>query len=232
MRQGLPSSGSNQKQKGINHMKRNLTLLTIVGALIALAVPASSSAAMFPAGHKFEIAGGSTGPKLTTSLGSCTISKITATIPAAPKNEEAGTWSGAALTPGTCTSGTSITLASEWSFGIAAGTFIASLFPKGAETVVMRFSSLPGCKLAGAPNLGGIWSNGTTSPTLLKSGYHAHTGSVLTWANDGGSCALAGKTEGLAYEDQALPTPPYAPVVNTVTDLTSPTTPITVANNK
>jgi hypothetical protein len=212
-------------------MKRNLTLLTIVGALIALAIPASSSAAMFPAGHKFEIAGGSTGPKLTTSLGSCTISKITATIPAAPKNEVEGPAS-AAVTPGTCSAGTSITLASEWSFGIGSGTFFVFLFPKGGETVVMRFTSLPGCKLAGSPNLAGIWSNGVASPTLLKSGYHAHNGSVLTWANDGGSCALAGKTEGLAYEDQALPTPPYGSVVNTVNDLTSPSSPVIVANNK
>jgi hypothetical protein len=213
-------------------MKRNLTLLTILGALIALAVPASSSAAMFPAGHKFEIAGGSTGPKLTTSLGSCAISKITATIPAAPKNEEAGIWTGASVTAGTCGSGTTITVSGEWSFATAGTTFMVSLFPKASEAVVMRFSSLPGCKLAGAPLLHGIWSNGATAPTLLKSGYHADTGSQLTWANDGGSCALAGKTEPVVYEDRSAAPPLYGPIYNTVTDLTSPSTPITVANSK
>jgi hypothetical protein len=206
-------------------MKRNLTLLTILGALIALAVPASSMASMYPAGHKFEIAGNAYGPKLTTSLGSCPITKITGTIPAAPKNEELGSFP-ASVTAGTCTTGTTITLASEWN--VSPTGYSVFLVRIASEPIVMRFSSLPGCKLAGGTALGGIWSNGTTAPTLLKSGFHAHGGTPLTWANDGGSCALAGKTEEVSWESATG----VAGQSQMVTDLTSPTTPIIVGNNK
>src|SRR5829696_5996425 len=144
-------------------MKRKFAVLTVLGALLALAVPASSMGAMYPAGHKFEIVGGTTpqteGPKLTTSLGSCYISKITVQIPAAPANE---TNSGSAtVTPGGCSSGTTLTLGSTWSFGSFLNAFQTLLGPVGtSEAIVFRFGSLPGCKLAGAPNLIGVWSNG------------------------------------------------------------------------
>jgi hypothetical protein len=92
----------------------------------------------------------------------------------------------------------------------------------------MRFSSLPGCKLAGAPSVLGVWSNGVTTPKLMKSGYHAHGGGVLKWANDGGTCALAGQQESLTYEGQYG----IVPAVNVVNNLTSPTTPIIVGPRK
>jgi hypothetical protein len=211
-------------------MKRKFALLTVLGALAALAIPASSPAAMFPAGHKFEIAGDANGPKLTTSLGSCLISKLTAQIPAAPGNTS-GVWSGATITAGACTSGTTITMPSEWKFFTNSNSSVNSfytsfLLPTGA--IELRFSSLPGCKLVSSGELVGIWSNGVSTPSLLKSGYHADKASNPTWANDGGSCALAGKTEALSYEDVG----PINGNYQSVTDLTSPSTPVTVANSK
>jgi hypothetical protein len=206
-------------------MKRKFAVLTVLGALIAFAAPASSMGSMFPAGHKFEIVGGATGPKLTTSLGSCLISKINGQIPAAPANEEAGPLP-VTVTPGTCTSGTSLTLSGEWQFVAAA--FMTVLHGTTGESVVLRFSSLPGCKLVGNGVLVGTWSNGVTTPSLLKSGYHAHNANNLTWKNDGGTCALAGKTESLAWEDQTAPPPVYGVVLNTVNNLTSANVPIVV----
>jgi hypothetical protein len=204
-------------------MKRNLTLLTILGALIALAVPASSMASMYPAAHKFEITGDANGPKLTTSLGSCSIAKITGTIPSAPKNEELGSFTIPTPTAGTCSTGASMTLGSNWQFN--AQGYFAIIIGAGSEGVVMRFASLPGCKLSGQVLFTGIWSNGITTPTLLKSGFHAHSrAGTLTWANDSGSCALAGKTETLNAESGGAS--------ETVTDLTSPTTPVLIGNNK
>jgi hypothetical protein len=216
-------------------MKRRFAVLTVLGALVALAVPASSMAGMSPAGHKFEIAGGTTAPQLTNSLGSCTISKINATIPTAPTNEVAGEWP-ATVTAGTCTSGASITLASNWAIKTytSTGSFLLVL-NKGPEAIVMRFSSLPGCKLVTPAgfNFSGVWSNGTTNPTLLKSQFYTVPHSInLSWKNDGGSCALAGKTESTAYEPYS-PIPGAEPIfASTVTDLTSPTTPVILNNDK
>jgi hypothetical protein len=213
-------------------MKRNLTLLTILGALIALAVPASSMASIYPAGHKFEIAGNVNGPKFTTSLGACSLGKITGTIPAAPKNEEGGLFSITTPTVGTCSGGASLTVGGSWKFG-AEGYLVT--ITGTTEPVVLRFASLPGCKLtSSALVLTSLWSNGTTTPTLLKSGFHAHSASAggLTWANDGASCALAGKTEAYSWESATgIPGAGYGQS-QTVTDLTSPTTPIIVGNNK
>jgi hypothetical protein len=211
-------------------MKRRFAVLTVLGALLALAVPASSMAAMYPAGHKFEIVGASTGPKFTTSLGSCPISKITVEIPAAPENE---TGRGpASLTMGACTSGTSVTVSSGWKFGNPGDTFLPTLTPPSGSTeaLVMRFSSLPGCKLAGAPLVMGVWSNGVTTPKLMKSGFHAHAGGFLKWANDGGTCALAGEQESVVFEDQTIGV--KFPGVSTVNNLTSPTTPIIAGPKK
>jgi hypothetical protein len=206
-------------------MKRNLTLLTILGALIALAVPASSMASMYPAGHKFEITGNANGPKITTSLGSCPITKITGTIPAAPKNEELGTFAISTPTVGTCSSGASLTLSGTWQ--MSAVGYVPLFYSTGtSEAGVMRFSSLPGCKLvSGSLFLSSTWSNGTTTPTLLKSGFYAHSEPLFTWANDGGSCALAGTKENVKWESASGQS-------QVVTDLTSPTTPIIIGNDK
>jgi hypothetical protein len=214
-------------------MKRKFAVLTVLGALLALAIPASSMAAMYPAGHKFEIVGDVKGPTLTTALGSCTIAKITGQIPAAPMNETER--APASVTAGTCTSGTSLTLSSTWLFGTLVDSHLPGLSPTGPEGIVLRFSSLPGCKLGNASQqllLLGVWSNGVTTPKLLKSGYHAHAEGSLTWANDGGTCALAGQKESLGYEDEYGTVPARFPVINTVNNLTSPTTPIIVGPKK
>lgn len=121
-----------------------------------------------------------------------------------------------------------MTLPGSWSF--SGFGYIAAVTTK-PEGLVMRFASLPGCKLtnAGALLLVGLWSNGTNTPTLLKSGFHAHGKTpVLTWANDGGSCALAGKAETVAWESfNGLPESTGAGV-----SACHRTTPIIAGNNK
>ena len=205
-------------------MKRKFAVLTVLGALIALAVPASSMASIYPAGHKFEITANASGPKLATSLGSCPISKITGTIPAAPKNEELAPFAITTPTVGTCTAGTSLTLSGTWQ--MSAHGYNPVVYSSSAESAVLRFTSLPGCKLySGTPTLVGTWSNGTTTPTLLKSGFYAHSEPLFTWANDGGSCALAGTKENVKWESASGQS-------QAVTDLTSPTTPIIIGNDK
>jgi len=205
-------------------MKRKFAVLTVLGALIALAVPASSMASIYPAGHKFEITGDANGPKLTTSLGNCKISKITGTIPSAPKNEELFPFTITTPTVGTCSAGASLTLSGTWS--MSAHGYTPLVYGSGADSAVLRFTSLPGCKLASSsPTLLGTWSNGTTTPTLLKSGFYAHSEPTFTWATDGGSCALAGSKETVKWESGTTQS-------QAVTDLTSPTTPIIIGNDK
>jgi hypothetical protein len=203
-------------------MQRKFALL-ILGALLALVVPASAMGAIYPAEHKFEIAATTAEqrPTLGTSLGECQISKIAGTIPKAPGNE--GAFEISVPTVGSCTAGTSLTLSGQWRAITTAYRF--NLVASGTETAVLRFSSLPGCKLvAGNVILGGIWSNGTTTPSLLKSGYHAHGTRGFTWANDGGSCALAGQTEVVSYSEETGFSPSLDAAVAPATDLTSPST--------
>lgn len=209
-------------------MKRKFAVLTVLGALVALAVPASSMASMYPAGHQFELSG-ATPPKFGTSLGSCTITKITGTIPAAPANEtEASTIS--TPTVGSCTAGTSLTLSGSWTFG---GSSYLSGLTAQAGGVTMKFSSLPACKLSSTSTypLMGVWSNGATAPKLLKSSFHAHSAGALTWSNDGGSCALAGKTETVSFTAEAVSTTTY-PQVLTATDVTSPSSLVIIGSTK
>lgn len=205
-------------------MKRKFAVLTVLGALLAFAVPASSMASVSPAGHQFEISGNS--PKLGTSLGSCTITKISGTIPASPANETETVFPISTPTVGTCTSGTTLTLGGTWNFG---GINYLVHLGGAAATLTMKFSSLPNCKLSTTnPGLYGVWSNGASSPKLLKSSYHAHSASPLTWSNDGGTCAVAGKTETVTWsaEGSGIAT------ASTVTDLTSPTSVVVVGANK
>jgi hypothetical protein len=205
-------------------MKRKFAVLTVLGALLALAVPASSMASIYPAGHKFEITGDANGPKLATSLGNCKISKITGTIPAAPKNEELAPFAITTPTVGTCSAGASLTLSGTWQ--MSAHGYTPLIYSTSAESAILRFTSLPGCKLYNStPTLVGTWSNGTTTPTLLKSGFYPHSIPLFTWANDGGSCALAGTKENVNWETGSTGS-------QVVTDLTSPTTPIIVGNDK
>lgn len=205
-------------------MQRKFALL-ILGALVALVIPASASAAIFPAEHKFEIAP-STGsaPLIGTSLGTCQLTKISGEIPKAPANESA--FLVPAPTFGSCTTGTTISVAGAWH--ATAGSYQFNLLGSGFETstdaIAMRFSSLPGCKLAStATVISGVWSNGLTGPTL-KSGYHGHSARGFTWANDGGSCALNGQKELVSFKS---PSSEIA-LVNSVTDLTNASTPIII----
>jgi hypothetical protein len=206
-------------------MKRKFAVLSVLAALVAFAVPASSTASIYPAGHQFEIAGGATPPKLGTSLGSCTISKINGTIPSSPANEGSASFPISTPTLGTCTSGTSIVLSGSWSFIAPAPTN-----PYGVNiggTATLRYSSLPGCKLSGSTLMSGIWSNGTGFPKTLKSGFHGHFGGVMTWSDDGASCALTGKTEKVSFA-QETGAGSGLPSSSVVTDLTSPTSPVLV----
>lgn len=207
-------------------MQRKFALL-IVGALLALVIPASAMAAIYPAEHKFEIAATTpqTRPTLGTALGKCEISKISGTIPKAPANESV--FEVPAPTVGGCTAGTTLTLSGKWQ--ALTGPYLFNLVATGTDTVVLRFSSLPGCKLAaGNTILGGVWSNGLTTPSLLKSGYHAHATRGFTWANDGGTCALAGQTEAVSYAEESGTAPTVGAAVAPVSNLTSATTLITV----
>jgi hypothetical protein len=226
-------------------MRRNLIILTVMGALMALAAPASSMASnfgVFPAGHKFEIKGSNVGgpggqPVFSGPLaGYCEITKITGTVPAAPKNE-------AVLAPGgevvmpiaqptfACYSGMSATVAGEWSMRALPGSTVRTNIPAGGLAV--RYTSLPGCKLVSTGTfVVGTWSNGVVSPIPSHSGYSAAAyggglGLKFKWQKDGTStCALEGSTEELAYTSSGGPigygTAP-------VTDLTNPVENIIVA---
>ena len=194
-------------------MKRKMAVLTVLGALVALAVPAASSATMAPAGHQWEIAGGATPPKVGTSLGTCAVTKITGTIPAAPKNETENNFP-TAMTLGSCSSGTTATVAGQTNI-VTNGYRVYF----GIQTLTLKFSSLPGCKLSGTALLSGLWLDGVLSK---KSAYYAENGGSLTWSDDGASCALTGKKEAIIW---STGTGAY----NTVNNLTSSSFPVWVA---
>jgi hypothetical protein len=167
---------------------------------------------------------GGAAPKLGTSLGSCAITQVTGTIPPPPANETETSFPISTPSVGNCTSGTSVTLGGEWKLLNTGSNFMVTL-GGGTATMTMRFSSLPGCKLTHTtPTMGlmGIWSNGATLPTVLPSSYHAHMAIALTWANDGSSCALAGKTETVTWSSENTGSPTLTtPVAMTVSDTTS-----------
>lgn len=202
-------------------MRRKFAFFSTVGVLLALAVPASSMALISPPGFSFEIVGTANGPKLTTSLGSCSLTKITGTIPA---NEGATAFSIPTPVPGSCTTGASITLAGGWSF-LATGYF-AQVIPNSEEAVTLRYASLPGCKLVGRPYLAGVWSNGFkpdyAGAPWMKSGFHADTNETLTWKDDKTTCALKGQTEKIRFETSAGPFFPASTVVNDLTNVGIP----------
>jgi hypothetical protein len=211
-------------------MKSRFALLALVGAVIALAVPASSMASVFPAGAKFEITPSTAGPKLGTSLGSCAISKITGTIPASPANESTFNISTPAV--GTCTAGTTLSVGGEWK--LSAGWWNANIFVIGTETLVFRFSSLPGCKLAaGSNSLHAVWSNGYTGRNSTF--YPDSRREFFKWANDGGTCALAGQSEWVNWESRTMfksatggSGEGWIPAPLEVKNLTNPSVPITL----
>lgn len=176
---------------------------------------------MFPASAKFEVGSGGGAPTLGTSLGSCVI-KIAGQVPSAPANEAALV--SFALTPTTssCSSGASITFNGEWKLGASNYTFLLGAVGSPSNAVEFRSTTLPNCKLSGYFSLGGLYHNGTTSPKSLKSGMQPITSSSLTWANDGGTCAIAGTKETLAYGSGFG--------IWTVNNLTTPATPIIVSS--
>jgi len=185
---------------------------------------------MFPAHAKFEF-GEANGPKVATSLGSCWL-KVSGTIPKAPENEKAEFSLGISSSDPTWTTETTLTLSGTWKLG-AVGNLVSVIAPSPqSEVLVMRSTSLPSCKLvANSVGFLGIWSNGTTTPSLLKSAYHAHytQSPTLTWANDGGTCAVAGKAETLKWES-AITGGNERGLAVPVNNLTTPTAPIIVGN--
>ena len=199
-------------------MKQKFALLTIVGALLALAVPAVSSASMYPASAKFEIPAG---PSFSTSFGSCTV-KVTGQVPKAPENEASSLSFPVTPSVSTCTSGMSTTLSGEWKAAqasVGVNIFVSS--SPITDTVVIRSSTLPGCKLTNSGFIyQGIFANGTTTPKVMQSSYHAHgaNNQPFTWANDGGTCAIAGTKDQPIWGSGSS--------VTSVKNLTTPATPI------
>lgn len=203
-------------------MKQKFALLTIVGALLALSIPVSSSASMYPAGANFEIPAGSS---FSTSLGSCTV-KITGQVPKAPSNETTTLNIPVTPTVSSCSTGLSTTLASEWMAGVSGTNFTFGAVGNPADAVVIRSTTLPGCKLTSTGSLSGfqgLFLNGTTTPKVMQSSYHGHASErSYTWADDGGTCAIAGKKEAIAWGNGIGVIP--------VKNLTTPATPIIVSN--
>jgi hypothetical protein len=198
-------------------MKRNFVILTVLGALLAMAVPASSMAAkpvvVTPANHNFTISG-ETMPTVTGPLpGSCILNSISAHIPAAPSNENATmvTMLANAAPTASC------------SAGVTMGTSITTRFnayKRGRMDLILPvtliYASLPECAL----------STGTISPavgiyTFSLGGeygppaYHADGYENGTWINNGaGKCPLAGKVEPVRIHTEST-TIPNAPITDT-----------------
>ena len=198
-------------------MKRNSMLLAIVGAMLALVAPASAMAkvTIVPAGHNFEISGSS--PVIQGSLtGSCSITKITGTIPAAPGNEGEVVDSKLAAPTVSCGAGVTATVGGgEWKLRSTQGVYL-TFVTVPANGLTLRYTSLPGCKLTntGTYPVGAVWGNGI--PAASRSTLHFHGIIGMTWQNDGSSCAMAGKTENVSVESPtAGPTPSYSVVTDT-----------------
>jgi hypothetical protein len=194
-------------------VKRKFALLTVLGALLALAIPASSFGAFSPAGYKFEIPGTrNNSPTLGTSLGSCA-TNITGQIPGTETPEGFPV----VLAAGTCNSGTTLAFNGEWRMS-AVGTQVVKIWSTSGG-LTMKFSSLPGCKLTGtAATLYGEW---------LTNQFLADGGTQLTWAAEGGSCALAGTHEWVDFRSLVTAGTTRVPDPSFVTDLTNPNIPIT-----
>jgi hypothetical protein len=204
--------------KGSYKMRRKFALIAALAAICALAIPATSGAnTLQPINSQFEIAGGSTGPKLSTSLGSCSISSIKGSTGLTGSNFNLP----APPTIGSCTSGTTATLTPGM---ITVGPNYTVGWYANQGGVTLRFASLPGCKLSNESSpvvFWGTWSNGRSEGVLLKSGFHADGSAKLSWSNDGGSCALAGTQETVNFEDKTSGSLYTTTIVNTVTNLSS-----------
>jgi hypothetical protein len=207
-------------------MKRKLSALAILAALVALALPASSMAAakMYPAGSSFEIPGAM---KLTTSIGTCTLQRISGQIPAAPKNETTGSIAVPAPTVGSCSPGITLTTSGTWQATTDASHL--ALHPPQAIGMELKLNSNQLCIAVptAGDTLSADWQNGTTSP-FVASGYHANGGFNLQW--EGPGCTYkAGTLEPVTYTDQAVG--PGGTIINfyrQVLNLTNSRIPITV----
>lgn len=206
-------------------MQRKFSAL-ILGALVALVIPASAMGSITPTGHSFEIAPVSsltTQTTLGTSLGTCPMTKISGKTPAVSTEMFEVT-----TTFGACTAGTTIS-GSGGKWKVQPFEYGFNLFSTISEELTLRYSSLPGCKLtSNGIVLSALWSNGTASPAM-KSGYHAHSTRGWVWANDGGSCALSGQKETVSYQTVSGTSPEFTGVTIPATDLTSPSTPLIVS---
>jgi hypothetical protein len=205
-------------------VKRKFAMLAVAGAMLALVAPVSALGALTPAGYKFEIVGNtSSPPRLETSLGSCALSKITGQAP-----NSGYQYGPVSFTVGSCSSGTSLTFSGQWNIFPTAAPVVHLQSQGNSENITMRFASLPGCKLTNSKSVGmlnGIWSNGLPSPTNMKSTYTPVSSQVLTWADDGASCAVSGTTEVVSFTSSSGTTV-TGPTPSTIHALTRPTTPI------
>lgn len=195
-------------------MKRKFAVLTILGALAALALPASSMALVLgPPGQVFEIKG--TGmPQISGSLpGTCTLTKISGSIPASPGNEGSAVAFPISSPTATCETGTSITMGGGWVMAFNPQYRVGLGIPNGGFT--LRYTSLPGCKLEALVSTGGgLWMNGTPNPEFTRSGWYANATLKGIWKNDGATCGLAPQTETMTFRSPSTSGYPLGAQVN------------------
>lgn len=182
-------------QEGVK-MKRKFTVLVVLSAFAALALPASSMAWFYPALAEFKIEG--IGAKFsTTESGSCEVRNVPlAKLSAEPWKEPVVPLAGAPTA--VCTGGMSMTMTGEWSIsGIKSGGETARIFPSSnpATSTAVRYASIPGCVLEGSAAFEGVWAYGALQysrfyPSKMVGG---STTTSFVWENDGtSSCALKG----------------------------------------
>jgi hypothetical protein len=198
-------------------MKRTLALLSIVGTLIALAVPASSFGAveMWPSNVEFYMYGpsNSSPPTIKTAYGSCPITYIKSKTP--QLGGKYPSMPATLIAPNsTCSSGTSISFSGKWT--LKPYSMTSMVLSDEAHGLTMRFASVPGCKLvtASIPTtvLWGRWTNGSGSGST---NYRAEEREIyLTWENDSPStCSKAGTRE-YSGVYQSPGTPGFTPVLD------------------
>lgn len=181
-------------------MKRKFAILIAMAAMAAMALPASSMAlSVQPPGQAFEIKG--TGmPLISSSLpGSCTLTKIAGTVPSSPANE--ATIVGVPITTPTvsCTSGVTMSfVGSGFQLRFSGQSRADVFFPGGSY--VLRYSSLPGCKLESSGGIGGgLWMNGSAPPQFSRPGWHGDGSMVAYWKNDGATCAMSPQSDTVTF---------------------------------
>jgi hypothetical protein len=181
-------------------MKRRLAALFVAAlSIVALAAPASSTAALTPRGNSFHLyAPGH--PILHTPYGKCALGTkgIAGQVPFTGSNEvfyleggDVGCFEGSKW------------IISAPSASIPNVVFIASTFS-------MKISSMPGCKISTSNlSITGKWINGTGSD---YSDWVPSGGTELPMQNESSTaiCALAGKKVPVTFEaDYPIPVVPW-----------------------